>query len=114
RHKHESERIRCEAHHVRNPFSASSPKPDIYAHNPMQDAPVRTKSAPSKAASVCPHLSLIDSRSLILSQQPFHRPSAFWLSQPPGLPRSRQSSPLPSFALHAALGRHRRPAASTS
>jgi hypothetical protein len=44
-------------------ISASSPKPDIYAHNPVQDALVLTKSASSKATSVCPHLPLINSRS---------------------------------------------------
>src|SRR5262249_20206879 len=88
------------------------PKLDIYAHNPAQDALALTKSASSKATSVCPHLPLINSR--ILSQQPFHRPLSFWLSQPPRLPRSRQPSPLPSFALHVALGRHLRPAASSA
>jgi hypothetical protein len=34
-----------------------------HAHNPVQDALVLTKSASSKATSVCPHLPLINSRS---------------------------------------------------
>jgi len=48
---------------VEHKISASLPKPDIYAHNPVQDALVRTKSASSKATTICPHLSLINSRS---------------------------------------------------
>ena len=48
---------------VEHKISASLPKPDIYAHNPVQDALVLTKSASSKATSVCPHLPLINSRS---------------------------------------------------
>ena len=48
---------------VEHKISASPPKPDIYAHNPVQDALVLTKSASSKATSVCPHFPLINSRS---------------------------------------------------
>jgi len=48
---------------VEHKISASLPKPDIYAHNPVQDALVLTKSASSKATSVCPHLPPINSRS---------------------------------------------------
>src|SRR6516165_8829441 len=48
---------------VEHKISASLPKPDIYAHNPVQDALVLTKSTSSKATSVCPHLPLINGGS---------------------------------------------------
>src|SRR5262249_9337390 len=48
---------------VEHKISASLPKPDIYAHNPVQDALVLTKSTSCKATSVCPHLPLINGGS---------------------------------------------------